>query len=142
MIRTYLNSLFYFESAIMNTYLALMAHNIVGRIIAKHAKRDPEAAVPPAFKSKDGSPPQRLNAAYNALKHFDDNLEKGIITNTVPVWLVDDGIECVGSEGETKLRFDELTGVLCDLEVDARFLAEDVFRMAQDAIRARGSEAR
>jgi hypothetical protein len=109
-----------------------LAHDAVGKLI------DP--AQPRSFSTGDGSPAQRLNAAYNALKHFDGNLEKGIITNTVPVWLVEDGIECVGSEGEAKLRFDELTGLLSDLARDARFLAEDVFQMAQQARQHTGQD--
>src|SRR5215471_6883778 len=46
MVRAYLNSLSHFESAIVNTYLALMASKAVGALI------DP--TMPRPFNSKDG----------------------------------------------------------------------------------------
>jgi hypothetical protein len=126
MVRAYLDSLSHFESAIVNAYLALLAHDAVAKLI------DPVA--PRSFNKNDNSPAQRLNAAYNALKHFDENVQCGYITKefTTPLWLVDDGIQCVGSEGAATLRFEELTEILRDLERDAKFLAEDVFRMARE----------
>jgi hypothetical protein len=71
---------------------------------------------------------------YNALKHFDDNVARGIVPADVftPMWLVDDGIECAGSEGEAKLHFRELIDVQRDLEKDARWISEDVYRFAQE----------
>jgi hypothetical protein len=110
-----------YENAIINAYLALMAHNITGKLISP--------AHPLAFSKKDGSPAQRLNAAYNALKHFHGKLAEGVIA-TAPVWLVEDGIEHAGPDGEQKLRFDELIELLRELEQDGRFLAEQVFDMA------------
>jgi hypothetical protein len=126
MVRAYLRALSYFETSAVNTYLALKAHDAVGKSI------DPTA--PPAFNPGDGSPSQRLNAVYNALKHFEDNVEKGHVPPDVsaPIWLVDDGIECVGSEGEAKLHFEELIEIQRELEKDARFLSEDVYRLAQE----------
>ena len=120
MVQGYLAALSNFESAIVNTYLALMSHGAVGRLL------DPN--FPRPFQSGDGSPPQRLNAAYNALKHFNDNIEKGIVPDdATPVWLLDDGIESVGSHGQSKLRFEELVELLRDLEKDARYLSEGVY---------------
>jgi tRNA splicing endonuclease len=71
---------------------------------------------------------------YNALKHFDDNEAKGKVPVDVltPMWLVDDGIECVGSEGEAKLHFKELIDVQRDLEKDARWISEEVYRFTQE----------
>jgi hypothetical protein len=131
MVRAYLNSLSAFESAIVNAYLALMAHEAVGKLI------NPTAAASRSFNPRDGSPAQKLNVAYNALKHYHGNIEEGTITNGAPVWLVADGIECVGSEGDAKLFFEELAQVLRDLDVDAKFLAEDVYRMASEAANSR-----
>jgi hypothetical protein len=76
---------------------------------------------------------------YNALKHFNGNIEQGIIPDgTTPVWLLDDGIESVGSQGQVKLRFEELVELLCDLEKDARYLSEDVYRMAREQRKGSG----
>jgi hypothetical protein len=125
MVRAYLEALSYIESAIVNAYLALMAHEVVGKLINP-------AAAPRSFDSKDGSPAQRLNAAYNAMKHFHGNLEEGKITDRAPIWLVNDGVECLGSEGQAKLRFAEFVGLLRELECDACFLAKEVFRMARE----------
>ena len=126
MVRAYLRALSSFEASAVNTYLALKAHDAVGKFI------DPTA--PPTFNSGDGSPSQRLNAVYNALKHFDDNVAKGKVSSDVsaPIWLVDDGIECVGSEGEAKLHFQELIEVQNELENDARFLSEEVYQLAKE----------
>ena len=76
MARAYLDTLSYFESAIVNAYLALMAHEVVGKLINP-------AAASRSFDPKDGTPAQKLNAAYNALKHFHSNLENGITPNRV-----------------------------------------------------------
>lgn len=123
MVRGYLAALSHFESVIVNAYLALMVHEAIGKLI------DPN--MPRPFQSRDGSPAQRLNLAYNALKHFNSNIERGMISDgATPVWLVNDGIECVGSEGQAKLRFAELVELLRNLEEDARFLSEDVYRLA------------
>jgi hypothetical protein len=71
---------------------------------------------------------------YNALKHFDDNMAKGRIPPDVftPMWLVDDGIEFASSQGEAKLQFDELIYVQSDLEKDARYISEEVYRRAEE----------
>jgi hypothetical protein len=125
MVQGYLAALSHFESAIVNTYLALMSHVAIGKLI------DPKS--PRSFQSGDGSAPQRLNVAYNALKHFNSNIERGMIPEAaVPIWLVGDGIECVGSEGKAKLCFEELVELLRELEADARFLSEDVYRSASE----------
>ena len=125
MLRGYLAALSHFESAIVNAYLALMMHKAIGKLI------DPN--MPRPFQSRDGSPAQRLNVAYNALKHFNNNIEQGIIPEgATPVWLVNDGIECVGSEGQATLRFAELVELIGELEVDARYLSEDVYRLAHE----------
>jgi hypothetical protein len=126
MVRAYLRALSYFEACVVNMYLALITHDAVGKLI------DP--ASPSSFRTGDGSPSQRLNAAYNALKHFDDNVAKGNVPHEVstPVWLVDDGIECAGSEGEAKLHFEELIEIRRELEKDARFLSEEVYRLAHE----------
>jgi hypothetical protein len=131
MVRAYMRALSYFEVSIVNTYLALKAHDTVGKIW------DP--AAPPTFNKGDGSPSQRLNAVYNALKHFDENVEKGRIRPDVftPMWLVDDGIEFAGSEGEAKLQFTELIGLHSDLETDARWISEEVYRVAQERAAAK-----
>ena len=125
MVQGYLAALSHFESAIVNTYLALMSHEAIGRLI------DPNHPRP--FQPDDGSPSQRLNAAYNAIKHFNGNIEQGVIPDgTTPVWLIEDGIEAVGSKGQAKLRFEELVELLRDLEKDARYLSEDVYRLARE----------
>ena len=69
MVRAYLRALSHYEASVVNTYLALIAHDAVGKLI------DP--TLPRTFNPGDGSPSQRLNALYNALKHFDDNVAKG-----------------------------------------------------------------
>ena len=90
---------------------------------------DPGAARP--FESGDGSPTQRLNGAYNALKHFDANIVEGHIPDvTAPLWLVNDGIEYADSQGPAKLLFAELVDLMQQLEESARFLSEEVFRLA------------
>ncbi|RZN35697.1 hypothetical protein [Bradyrhizobium sp. Leo121] len=133
MVQGYLAALSHFESTIVNTYLALMSHEAIGRLMDPH--------FPKPFQSGDGSPPQRLNAAYNALKHFNGNIERGIIPDgTTPVWLLDDGIESVGSQGQAKLRFEELVELLRDLERDARYLSEDVYRLARERSQAAGEK--
>ena len=126
MVRAYMRALSYFEACIVNTNLALKAHDTVGKIW------DP--AQPRTFNKVDGSPWQRLNAVYNALKHFDENLAKGIVRPDVftPMWLVDDGIECVGSQGDAKLLFTELLHLHRELEIDARWISEEVYRVAQE----------
>jgi hypothetical protein len=134
MLRAYLDALSFFENTIVNGYLALLAQKIVGKII--------DSNHPDPFSKGDGSPAQRLNVVYNALKHFDDNLITGIIPDTAPLWLVNDGIECIGSKGKVKLAFGELTEFLTELESDAHFLAVEVFQMAQDKIaRIKAGEA-
>ena len=45
---------------------------------------------------------------------------------------MDDGIECVGSDGEAKLHFEELIEIQRELEKDARFLSEEVYRLAKE----------
>jgi hypothetical protein len=127
MIWAYLSSLSHFESAIVSAYLALMAHQAVNNLIP------PEKTKESSFESGENTAEERLNKAYNALKHFHGNLECGKIQNTTPIWLVDDGIECAGSEGEAKLRFDELTELLRHLENDARFLATEAHQMWQES---------
>src|SRR5271154_6238932 len=49
---------------------------------------------------------------------FDENVPKGIVPPDAftPMWLIDDGIECAGSEGAAKLHFTELI----DLHRDSR----------------------
>lgn len=125
MLRGYLAALSHFESAIVNAYLALMMHEAIGKLI------DPN--MPRPFQPRDGSPAQRLNVAYNALKHFNGNIEQGRIADgATPVWLVNDGIECVGSEGQATLGFAEFVELLRKLEEDARYLSEDVYRLAHE----------
>ena len=94
-----MSALSYFEASVVNTNLALKAHDTVGKLWILNEPRK--------FNPRDGSPWQRLNTVYNALKHFDDNVAKGYVPPDVftPMWLVEDGIECAGSEGEAKLHF-------------------------------------
>jgi hypothetical protein len=116
MIPAYLNS--HFESAIVNTCLALRAHDALGRLID------------PAEKCSEA---QELIDAYDALRHFDDRIKSRPITAdfTAPVWLVDDGIEFAGEKRKgaklQKLRFDELADILRKLDSDAHLMAVDVF---------------
>ena len=126
MVRAYMRALSHFEASVVNTNLALKAHDTVGKLW------NPKE--PLSFSKGDGSPCQRLNAVYNALKHFDENMAKGIVPPNVftPMWLVDDGIESVGSEGEAKLHFKELIDVQLDLEKDAGWIAEEVYRVIQE----------
>ena len=63
-----MRALSYFETCVVNTNLALKAHDAAGRVWIP--------TTPRAFDQGDGSPAQRLNSAYNAIKHFDDNVEK------------------------------------------------------------------
>ena len=122
MVRAYMRALSYFEACVVNTNLALKAHDTVGKLWNPKEPR--------TFNTGDGSPAQRLNTVYNALKHFDDNQAKGTVPPDVftPMWLADDGIECVGSEGGAKLHFKELIDVQRDLEKDARWISEEVYR--------------
>jgi hypothetical protein len=126
MVRAYMRALSYFEASVVNTNLALKAHDTAGKLWNPKEPR--------TFKPGDGSPWQRLNAVYNALKHFDDNVAKGIVPPGAftPMWLVDDGLESAGSEGEAKLHFKELIYVQTDLEMDARWISEEVYRIAQE----------
>ena len=55
MVRAYLGALSSFEGCIVHTYLALKAHDAVGRLI--------DLTFPRSFNTKDGSPAQRLNTA-------------------------------------------------------------------------------
>ncbi len=123
MVRAYMRALSHFEACVVNTNLAVKAHDTLGKLWVPNGPR--------SFNPGDGSPFQRLNAVYNALKHFDDNEAKGKVPSDVftPMWLVDDAIECVGSEGETKLEFKELVGVHCDLEIDVRWISEEVYNV-------------
>src|SRR5262249_13086252 len=93
-----------------------------------------DPAQPRTFNKGDGSPWQRLNAVYNALKHFDENLAIGIVRPDVftPMWLGDDGIECGGSQGKAKLIFRELIVLHRDLEIDARWISEEVYRVIEE----------
>lgn len=126
MVRAYMRALSYFEACVVNTNLALKAHDTVGKLW------DPNE--PRTFERGDGSPWQRLNTVYNALKHFDDNMAKGYVPPDVftPMWLMADGIECAGSEGEAKLHFTELIDLHRELEKDARWISEGVYRRAQE----------
>jgi hypothetical protein len=130
MVTHYLSALTNFEAAIVNSYLALLAHDGVARSLVPNAGR--------SFTGGDGSPAQRLNVIYNALKHFDKNVLEGHICDTVaPVWLVDDGIECVGSEGPAKLLFSELVDLLGELDQDAKYLSEEVYKLAHERAKAK-----
>jgi hypothetical protein len=133
MVRSYMRALSYFEASIVNTNLALKAHDTAGKIW------DP--AQPRTFNKGDGSPWQRLNAVYNALKHFDENLAIGIVRPDLftPMWLVDDGIECAGSQGEAKLHFTELIDLHRDLEIDARWISEEVYRFIEEPADAKAN---
>jgi hypothetical protein len=92
-----------------------------------------DSGAPRPFESGDGSAAQRLNGAYNALKHFDDNIVEGHISDvTATLWLVNDGIEYAGSEGPAKLLFAELVELMQQLEDSARFLSEEVFRLTAE----------
>jgi len=125
MIRFYLAALSHFEVVVVNSYLALISHNNVARLIDSQMQR--------AFKEGDQSAAERLNVTYNALKHFNENVEKKSVPDVPsPLWLVSDGIECVGSKGEVKLYFAELVDILRDLEQDARFVSEEVFNLAAE----------
>jgi hypothetical protein len=131
MVRAYMRALSFFEACIVNTNLALKAHDTVGKIW------DP--AQPRTFNKRDGSPWQRLNAVYNALKHFDENVANGRVPTDVftPMWLVEDGIECAVPEGEAKLHFTELLYLHGDLEKDARFISDEVYRWAEERANAK-----
>jgi hypothetical protein len=50
---------------------------------------------------------------------------------TTPMWLVNDGIESEWPKSETKLDFKELIALHRDLEIDARWISEDVYRLIQ-----------
>ena len=71
MVRGYMRALSYFEACVVNTNLALKAHDTVGKLWNPKEPR--------TFNPGDGSSAQRLNAVYNALKHFDDNQAKGLV---------------------------------------------------------------
>jgi hypothetical protein len=125
MVTEYLAALSQFENAVINAYLALMSSETIAKAL--------EANHPRPFQPDDGSPAQRLNVVYNSIKHFYDHIEKGLITKDgPPVWLVDDGLECVGSKGGSALRFDEFAQLLKDLNGNAVFLAETVYQQAHE----------
>ena len=48
------------------------------------------------------------------------------------MWLIDDGIECAGSEGAAKLHFTELIDLHRELENDAQWISDEVYRFAEE----------
>jgi hypothetical protein len=85
------------------------------------------------FEKGDNSPEPRLNTLYNSLKHYDVNFLEGQIPPgpSAPVWIVNDGLKCaVGIKGEIALTFAEMVSLFNDLEVNAKYLAEDVYQLA------------
>ncbi len=127
----YLQALSHFEQTVVNAYLALLAHYAIGKTI------DPSAGKP--FNPGDGAPAQRLNSLSNALKHFAERMEAGQLGDVAaPVWIVNDGLRCKepGVDKTTTLGFEELVALLSELERDAKFLTEDVYRIASERRRS------
>jgi len=65
------------------------------------------------FEPGDGSPMQRLHLLYNRAKHAESAITSQQLPpdGTLPVWLTNDGLNCV----ESSLTFEEMAGVLKDL---------------------------
>jgi hypothetical protein len=125
----YLRALSHFEQAVINTYLAVLAHAAIAGIIVPSSERP--------YKKSDGSPAQRLGAVYNALKHFDERIVRGTIPDIpAPVWIVNDGLKCADAEqglgAIAKLDFTEMVTLFNELEADARFLSEDSYKIAAE----------
>ncbi|MEM5316537.1 hypothetical protein [Paraburkholderia sp. JHI869] len=64
------------------------------------------------FEKGDGSPAERLNAIYNAMKHVESRIENDQLPNgaTVPVWLENEGLrstDCLFEFSETRAVLEE-----------------------------------
>ena len=120
-ITLYLKSLSHFEYTIVNSYLALLAHNAIATTFS----------IGRAYSSGDGSSAERLGKLYNSFKHY---LLPEI---AAPVWLTNEGLrglytEKGNSEAKVDLSFTELVQILHDFEDEARFLSEDIYRIAAE----------
>lgn len=65
------------------------------------------------FEKGDGSPSERLNAIYNAMKHVESRIEHGQILEgaTVPVWLENEGLRST----DCTFLFSETSEVLAEI---------------------------
>jgi hypothetical protein len=119
----YLKSLAHFEQAVGSAYVALLSHNTVAKLIEPKVGRH--------FEPNDGSPAQRLNSLSNASKHYEKQLLRGETGDHVaPVWIVNSGLKGINNGQIVHLLFDELVGLLGELEANAKYISEDVYRLA------------
>lgn len=127
-VTLYLRALNCFERSVLDTDRAVALCHAIAQCA------DPSIA--PIFEPGQHSPEERLRGLSNALKHFDGTVVRGQIpTHATPVWIVTDGLRGIemqkgGVQVVHTLRFEELAAILRELEGNAKFMAEEVYRLA------------
>ncbi|MDO9709823.1 hypothetical protein [Paracraurococcus lichenis] len=112
-LEAHTNALSNFESCLIKLNISAAALARVASIVGAN----------PLYKKHDRSPLDRLCILANRIKHFDQDIlaatNQKIPVPLAPVWLVNDGLECV----VCKLSFEELAFILTDFAEDAQNLA-------------------
>ena len=129
-VAIYLRALTHFEQAIIHCDLAAGLSHGVARIFDNTTPKE-------HFGSGENLAEERLRFLSNAIKHFDRTVLAGKLpNNAAPVWIVTEGLRCVfetkkgGPPIVKTLDFREMAHILAELTINAKFLAEDVYRLA------------
>ena len=87
-----------------------------------------------AFVNGDGSPADRLNSLYNAIKHFHGRIVDGQpAAFPPPLWIVNDGLKChEPGKSAVVLSFVDMAVLLGELTKNAHFISEEVYRLARE----------
>lgn len=135
-VTLHLRALTQFEHAIFHCDRAVSLSHAIARCI--------DASTPEKhFEAGKDTPEERLRDLCNKLKHFNDPTVDANFPNRVaPVWITSEGLRSVlkGKNGEAPvvktLKFEEMAQILKDLSGNAKFLAEEVYRLAHDQLRS------
>ncbi len=131
-ITLYLRGLTHLEQAIIHCDLAVGLSHAIACCLVRDTPKD-------HFKFGENTPEERLRFLSNAIKHFNRTVVEGKLTDcTLPVWMVTEGLKSIfePKKGETPivkvLQFRELADILGELASNAKFFAEDVYRIASE----------
>ncbi len=139
-VTLYLRALTQFEQAIIHSDLAVGLSYAIERCLIPSSPKN-------HFKHGEDTAEERLRFLYNGLKHFDRTVGEGKLPDrATPVWMVSEGLKGVFEQkkgGPTTVKtllFSELAEILVQLTSNAKFLAEDVYRLAHERKAAKKGE--
>ena len=81
---------------------------------------------------------RQVHTLFIETNHDERMLQGSIGDHVAPVWIVNEGLKCCELGNIVELRFEELVDILRELESNAKFISDDVYKLAAERKASKG----